>query len=478
MEARGLYNEPSSQNLARAIELNEKALEIDPNFADAWAGLSLALNRSSLLGTSWQDVRERCFNAADSALALAPESWMANLAKAAALSSPYEEQFFAAQPHFEKSLADNPNAFEVQQLYSFALFQQGRSDEALPHWLAIYRRDPLSAMPNLFRASASALLGERDMVAVYIDRALSMGTPTLDILDTAARIYNVAGNIRDSVPLYLKVLALDPTHYSTVLSLGSAAWSLGDLVATQQWFDYATFLEPENADLLWRKADFLALTGRLDELTPMVESWIEREPDNAHAVRWSGYLPMWYARQAYQREDSEEVRRQSQAALQQQMSYIALSRTEDGVQVQFWNSWSVLTAAENALVLGEDELAQDFYQRIIDFYANQKSLANVAFRDSQLAIAHAGLGQPELVIHYLNQLYEGGYNTTWVFDSLGLFKDQIGLFNDIRRNVGVRDFQLKMQARHKDALEYFRQQHPDFFEPQIFKEKGLKKKRT
>ncbi len=67
-----------------AIEKFREAIALDPGFADAWAGLSLALVGTTITGTSAGTTSAEALaeanEAAQMAVKLNPESWYANYA--------------------------------------------------------------------------------------------------------------------------------------------------------------------------------------------------------------------------------------------------------------------------------------------------------------------------------------------------------------------------------------------------------------
>lgn len=81
LESRALANTFEPDNLQRAIDGYRRALEIDPEYPDAWAGLAIAIGNTVFFGRRDRQTEEANM-AADKALALAPDSWMANYAKA------------------------------------------------------------------------------------------------------------------------------------------------------------------------------------------------------------------------------------------------------------------------------------------------------------------------------------------------------------------------------------------------------------
>ncbi len=125
LRGRELASEVSTSSLERALNLYESAIEVDPGFADAYAGKATAL---ALVGhyypAQWQVQRDPAFAAAEKALGLDPESAEANLGMGSILTAPAEARYGEAIPYLRLALAKNPNdvvnLFDTTQLSSFS----------------------------------------------------------------------------------------------------------------------------------------------------------------------------------------------------------------------------------------------------------------------------------------------------------------------------------------------------------------------
>src|SRR5207237_9419585 len=73
LRALALRNSSSRVDLEKQIEFSRRAVELDPNYADAWA--NLALTETSKAATPWksEEHKERARIAAETALRLAPQ---------------------------------------------------------------------------------------------------------------------------------------------------------------------------------------------------------------------------------------------------------------------------------------------------------------------------------------------------------------------------------------------------------------------
>jgi serine/threonine-protein kinase len=130
---------------ARAAQAYERALQLDPAYAPAWAGLALA----HYWLASWDEdaetarrTRERALAEAERAVALAPELPEA-LAARAAMRSAFLHDWDGAGRDLERALALNGNDPDVRRQHAIHLLELGRLPEARAEALRSIELDPL-----------------------------------------------------------------------------------------------------------------------------------------------------------------------------------------------------------------------------------------------------------------------------------------------------------------------------------------------
>lgn len=233
------WNRRGASNLYRSIELFEQALERDPQFARAWAGLALA--KAILVTWDVVDVPTTLAAATDAASrALAIDSTTADawVAIAEARSSLWRNT--AASAAFERAIALDPNNATAHQWYGEHLGRLGHHDEGLAHIRTAQQLAPLSLVVNVqegrlmlqarrYERAAAALLHVLALDSTYLTAHALLGatllqqgkhpeaiaslrravdadrfvrTPTLAFL---ANAYTTAG-LRDSAQAILRTL--------------------------------------------------------------------------------------------------------------------------------------------------------------------------------------------------------------------------------------------------------------------------------
>jgi len=135
------------EQFRQAIELFQKAVDRDPTYAPAWAGLGETLWTQASAGLEFVapgEVRDRAIAAADRALKLDPNLADAHKARAV-IATDGEWDLVKAQQEFEKALELRPGYAAAENLYGQILtFTLLHFDEARRHFDRARELDPLS----------------------------------------------------------------------------------------------------------------------------------------------------------------------------------------------------------------------------------------------------------------------------------------------------------------------------------------------
>ena len=144
LKGRHLWHQRSPATLRAAIKSFEQAIELDPQYALAYAGLADCYGILQFYG--WmppQEGRKPAHDAMLQAIKLAPELWEVNFSRGF-YSIYFERKWQDGGPHFEKALEINPRSSLAHVYYGLFLMTAGRSEEAVPHALKACELDPLS----------------------------------------------------------------------------------------------------------------------------------------------------------------------------------------------------------------------------------------------------------------------------------------------------------------------------------------------
>ena len=127
-----------------SIEQYKKAIEIDPEYPLAYAGLALAYRLAPAYGAmSPQEAYPKVKETATRALELDPSITTAYVALASARAT-YDWDFAGAEQEYKKALQLAPTSSEVHFGYGNFLVAMGRTEEALNEFRNALQNDPLS----------------------------------------------------------------------------------------------------------------------------------------------------------------------------------------------------------------------------------------------------------------------------------------------------------------------------------------------
>lgn len=145
LKGRYEWNEWTEEHLQRSVEAFQRATQINPGYAPAWAGLSDAYDLLALFDyLPLQIGVERSKTAALKALELDDTLSEAHVSLANARL--WEWSWSAAEKELQRAISVDPNNAMAHQLYGYLLSAQGRFEEAIAEMKRARELDPLS--PN------------------------------------------------------------------------------------------------------------------------------------------------------------------------------------------------------------------------------------------------------------------------------------------------------------------------------------------
>jgi TolB-like protein len=166
LRGRALHRQRGSKNLLDALDLFERALVIDPDFAPAWAGLSHSLNVITAYASLEEiealgDVDERSLRAAEKALELDPKLATALHAMANNLLARYN--WAEAHGYYEKALAQDPESTDIMEDYGHFLLYSWQTEKARLVADQMIKLDPFVPVFRFMALRVYATLGETEV---------------------------------------------------------------------------------------------------------------------------------------------------------------------------------------------------------------------------------------------------------------------------------------------------------------------------
>jgi TolB-like protein/Flp pilus assembly protein TadD len=260
---RGRHYQPlrSEDDLKLAVEMFEKAIEVDPKYSPAWAGL--AVTHASLY--EWFGAKEEDLTAAqrasERALALSPHLAEAHVARGITFHQMHEHDRAAAA--FEEALRLAPNHWDALYFYARSRFASGKTEHAeeLFKQAAAARHEDFES-PNLrvlcLRATGrdAAVIKQAALEAVQRgERALMLNPRNVRCLSLTACVLIDAEQPERALEYARRALELDP-HGMSALVNGACLYAR-----------------------LGMKEESIALLAEVFGRGWGHKSWIEKDPD-------------------------------------------------------------------------------------------------------------------------------------------------------------------------------------------------------
>jgi DNA-binding winged helix-turn-helix (wHTH) protein/TolB-like protein/tetratricopeptide (TPR) repeat protein len=163
-----------ADGLRKSIALYKQALQLDPAYALAWAGLA-ETHRRRLFGDDAlpSEVFEPAQAAVQRALAVVPDLAEARTEQAFRLYW-FDFDWAGAEREFRRALAVNPNIAMAHFGLASLLLNQDRADEGFAQMRTARELDPMSPVLNTLEAAYLLEAGRRDEARARLNRALDI----------------------------------------------------------------------------------------------------------------------------------------------------------------------------------------------------------------------------------------------------------------------------------------------------------------
>jgi tetratricopeptide (TPR) repeat protein len=195
--------------LAEAGGFFQQAIDLDPNFALAYAGLADSLALSTNQGAPLIATLQRAQAAAENALKLDPglsEAWTS-----AGLIAEIRWQYERAEQMYSRAIELDPNNAMAFKFYGGMLVSTLRIDEGVRSLKRAASLDPLSAIVQINLADALQAQGSFPEAASHYRRAIEIDPAMPAAYATLGICFATAFNrYADAVPLAQKAIDLDP----------------------------------------------------------------------------------------------------------------------------------------------------------------------------------------------------------------------------------------------------------------------------
>jgi len=263
LRGRQFFHQRRKKSMLFARQMFERAVERDPGFARAHAGIADA---SAFLAQHYQDEAtgdniRRADAASQRALELNPDLAEARAARGFALS--LMNRFDEAEQEFRQAMELDSGQFEARYAYARACFQRGELERALA----------------LFEEAGRT---REDHEAFYF---------AAQTLSALGRAVEAEAAYRKALPVIERHLELNPDDGRAMTMAAVTCSRIGDRPQAIEWARRATAVDGEDAGVCYNVACLMALEGERDAAIEHLRcafrvgfahrDWIEHDPDLA-----------------------------------------------------------------------------------------------------------------------------------------------------------------------------------------------------
>jgi len=261
LKGRKYFYEMSRRSFEFAREMYSKSIELDPNYALAFAGIADCCSLLYQYADSSEENQRQAEDASKKALELDPELAEAHASRGLALS--IGKKYDLSEEHFEQAISLNPKLFEAYYFYARDCLAQGK----------------LAKSGQLFEKAIEVRPEDYQAPLLLRQVLIGMGA-SRNVTDQA---------LRKALKIVEKHIELNPddarAHY-----LGACAlMETGEKKKALQWANRAMAIDPEEPAILYNVACVYSIAGEVEAAISYLEQavnagfgyreWLENDSD-------------------------------------------------------------------------------------------------------------------------------------------------------------------------------------------------------
>ncbi|NIM01109.1 MAG: protein kinase [Acidobacteria bacterium] len=260
LRGRQLFHNLSRPSLERARRLFKRACELDPNYANAWAGIADCCSLMYMYWDATEAQLQEAEAASQKALELDSDAAESHVARGLAVS--LNQRYDEATREFEHAIELNPELFEALYFYARTCVAHGKREQAATLFEQACRQRPEDYVAPNFLGALNATLGRKNESEAAYRRSLEAAERHLDLFPEEPRA------------LYMGANAL------AILNEDNRA---------RDWAERATLADPEEPVVLYNVACTFAKLGDVDKAIDCLDEaitfgmgqkdWFEHDAD-------------------------------------------------------------------------------------------------------------------------------------------------------------------------------------------------------
>jgi tetratricopeptide (TPR) repeat protein len=274
LKGRYFWNKRTEAGYVKAIQYFEEAIQMDPQYAAAYAGLA---DSYALLGSMANSTmprleampRARAF--AEKALAL-DESLAEARTSLAFVKMHFEQDWDSAEREYRRAIASNPSYVTAHHWYAYCLIAQGRVDEALREIRLAQELDPLSLIINTDVAEILYFARRHDEAIQQARRALELDPSFALAQRVLGLAYEEKGMYAESIEALQKLVEISGRADYALAALGRSYALSGNREEARKLLEELMALKTRDSGAFLGPAIIHAALGNREEAL----LWLEK----------------------------------------------------------------------------------------------------------------------------------------------------------------------------------------------------------
>jgi serine/threonine protein kinase/tetratricopeptide (TPR) repeat protein len=251
LEAKHLVYKTYATAVSRAIALCERAIDIDPNYAPAYAELSTAFATQDMLSYApASEARERARWAGERALEL--DETLAEAHLSLGMVRFYGWDFLGGETQMRRAVELNPNSAPAWGELAFVFNSCGRSEEAIAASKRGLELDPLSDSPRLWMGVAHFIARRFDVAVEHLQKGLQINSHNTTCLGLLAAAHAWGGQPEEAIARCQNIVTQAP---GMTVILGHAGAAYAKIGKSEEAHDILrqvqTSWKPDGRSSLW-----------------------------------------------------------------------------------------------------------------------------------------------------------------------------------------------------------------------------------
>lgn len=282
LKGRYFWNRRNLEGFQKAIEYFKSAIEQDPTYALAYAGLADAYNSLPI----WGEVtsRDSCPRAkATARLALESDPTLAEAHASLGYAIMHHDWDFAeAERSYRRALELNPNYATARQWYAKLLVALERTDEAIAEMKLAQELDPLSLMVNTAVGGPYLYSGQYDLAIKQFRKVLELDPDFVPAIYSIGVCYTWKQMHEEAIAAHRRVLELSGEHSFALAGLAATYAVAGRRAEAESTLERLLEISRQRHVITYGLAAIYASLGDKDKAFEWLE--ISYEERDGHLV--------------------------------------------------------------------------------------------------------------------------------------------------------------------------------------------------